>query len=94
MNILVTNFNGGGEDVLIMTDEPLSAFTVAYALTQKQQTFDEVYPIKDEERQYYCFDPLWMSKSTVENTQKLADAFIADNKGTPLYEKIRKKCGR
>lgn len=93
-NILVTNYNGSGENVLIMTEEPLSAITVAFALTQKKQTFDEVYPIKGEERQYYCFDPLWMKKESVENTQRLADAFIAANKGNKLYNQIRSKCGK
>ncbi len=94
MNILVTNYNGSGEDVLIMTEESLSSYTVACALAQKGQTFDEVYPIKDEERQFYCFDPLWMEKKTVENTRRLADEFISANKGNKLYDKIVGKCGR
>ena len=88
MNILVTNFNGGGEDVLIMTEEALSP------LAHKKQTFDEVYSIKDEERQYYCFDPLWPSKETVDNIKQLAEAFTAANKGSRLYESITSKCGR
>ncbi len=94
MNILVTNYNGSGENVLIMTEKPLSALTVAFALTQKKQTFDEVYPIKDEERQYYIFDPLWMEDATVENTRKLADEYTKANpKGSKMYEKIKCKCG-
>lgn len=93
-NILVTNSDGEGEDVLIMTEEPLDALTVAFALTYKKQTFDEVYAIKEEERQYYIFDPLWMKKETVENTKLLAEKFIQENpKGSKLYEEIKKKCG-
>lgn len=94
MNILVTNVNDGGQDVLVMTEEPMSSFTLACALTQKKQTFDEIYPIKDEERQFYCYDPLWMESETVQNTQRLADAFIAENKGNELYESVKRKCGR
>ncbi|MBO5625196.1 MAG: hypothetical protein J5953_05325 [Prevotella sp.] len=94
MNILVTNFNGEGEDVLIMTEKQLGALTVAFALAQKEQTFDEVYAIKDEERQYYIFDPLWMSDATVDNTHKLAREFVEANpKGSKLYEEIKHKCG-
>lgn len=93
INILITNFNDSGEDVLMMTEKPLSAITVAYALAQRGQTFDEVYPIKDEERQYYCFDPLWPSDATVENTHKLAQEFMnANPEGSVLRESIRKKC--
>ena len=94
MNILVTNFNGGGEDVLIMTEEALSPLSVGLALAHKKQTFDEVYSIKDEERQFYCFDPLWPSKETVDNIKQLAEAFTAANKGSRLYESITSKCGR
>lgn len=94
MNILVTNFNGGGENVLIMTEKQLSALTVAFALTQKKQTFDEVYSIKDEERQYYIFDPLWMEDATVDNTRRLAEEFTKANpRGSKLYEEIKHKCG-
>lgn len=94
VNILVTNINDSGEDVLMMTEKPLSAFTVACALAHKGQTFDEVYPIKDEERQYYCFDPLWPSDATVENTHKLAQEFMnANPKGSARHEEIRRKCG-
>ncbi len=93
-NILVTNFNGEGEDVLIMTEQPLCSLSVAFALAHKGQTFDEVFPIKEEERQYYCFDPLWMSDSTVENTKKLADDFkTANPKGSARYEEVKRKCG-
>lgn len=93
-NILVTNYEDSGEDVLIMTEEPLGAITVAFALTHKKKTFTEVYAIKEEERQYYLFDPLWMKKETVENTRKLAKEFIEANpKGSKLYEEIISKCG-
>lgn len=93
-NILVTNFNGEGENVLIMTEQPLSATTVAFALAHKQQTFTEVYPIKEEERQYYIFDPLWMTDATVENTKRLAEEFVKANpKGSPRYNEINNKCG-
>lgn len=94
MNILVTNVNDGGQDVLVMTEEPLSPFTLACALTQRKMRFDEAYSIKDEERQFYCFDPLWMESETVENTKRLADAFIAENKGNELYENVKRKCGK
>lgn len=95
INILITNFNNSGEDVLMMTEKPLAAITVAYALAQKGQTFDEVCPIKDEERQYYCFDPLWPSDATVENIHKLAQAFMdANPKDSKLRVEIRKKCGQ
>ena len=93
VNILITNFNGSGEDVLMMTEKPLSAITVAFALAYKGQTFDEVYAIKDEERQYYCFDPLWPSDETVENTHRLAQAFMdANPPGSKLREEIKRKC--
>ena len=54
MNILVTNFDNTGEDVMIFT----STFTpmeVAQRLTTKKKSFEECYQVPDGEVQYYIY---------------------------------------
>ena len=93
-NILITNWNDGGEDILLMSENEICPQTVAFALAQKGQTFDEVYPIKEEERQFYCFDPVFVDEKTWEECyKKPANDFIEANpKGSELYEQIKSKC--
>ena len=61
MNILVTNFDNTGEDVMIFT----STFTpmeVAQRLTTKKKSFEECYQVPDGEVQYYIYEPCWIEK--------------------------------
>ena len=61
MNILVTNFDNTGEDVMIFT----STFTpmeVARRLTAKKKSFEECYTVPDGEVQYYIYEPCWIEK--------------------------------
>ena len=52
-NILFTNLNGSGDDVLVYTALDAATLQSAYANAPKKITFDECYAIKDEEVQFY-----------------------------------------
>ena len=56
-NIMVTDFNG--EDVMIFTDK-LTPEQVEDKLTSQGQSFGEIYEVKDEEVQYYIYEPCWI----------------------------------
>ena len=61
MNILVTNFSDSGEDVMIFTEkENITPSSIIETLKSKGETFDEVYEVKDDELQYYCYEPCYI----------------------------------
>lgn len=91
-NILITNVDNDGDDVLIMAEAPLSALEVGLALTARGISFTEIYYIKPSERQYYIFDPFWASPAIVENIRRKAAAFTAEKKGTAIYRECVAKC--
>jgi len=55
-NILVTNYDNSGEDVMIFS-ERLTDKIVEKALTKKGQTFEEIYEVPTKDLQYYIYDP-------------------------------------
>ena len=60
-NILVTNFQDSGENVLIFA-EKLTAQNIETVLKRTQNSFGDVTEISEHDRQFYCFDPLWLNK--------------------------------
>lgn len=62
MNILVTNFEDSGEDVMIFTENPeYSVDKVETTLKEKGKTFEEVYEVEDKDVRYYCYDPCYIN---------------------------------
>ena len=62
MNILVTNFEDSGEDVMIFTENPeYSVDKVETTLKEKGKTFEEVYEVGDKDVRYYCYDPCYIN---------------------------------
>jgi len=59
MNILVTDFENSGEDVMIFTDK-FTPEQVEQTLKDKNKSFNEIYPVSDSELQYYIYDPCWI----------------------------------
>lgn len=79
MNILVTNYENSGDDVMIFVDDEkfeLSATTVELALKEAGQAFTDVYEVKDAEIQYYLFEPLWADQSFVNGARDKADRYL------------------
>jgi len=60
-NILVTNFQDSGENVLIFAKK-LTAQNIETVLKRTQNSFDDVTEISERDRQFYCFDPLWLNE--------------------------------
>ena len=90
MNLFVTGYCGGG-DVMVFA-EGISALTLGLALSQRGQSFNEIYPVRDGELQYYVYEPLWLDDATVQNARVLAQRFTKKHKGTKLYDSIVEKC--
>jgi len=59
MNILVTNFDESGEDVMIFSNK-WTPEKVRAELTAKKKTFEEIYEVPDSEVRYYVYDPCWL----------------------------------
>ena len=72
-NVLFTNVNGSGDDVLVYTSLPSEVLIKAYK-NQKKVTFDEAYPIKDEEVQFYIHEPCWLTEDEEAKAKELASA--------------------
>lgn len=76
MNILVTNYDNSGEDVMIIIDPDsglaLSVTTVIAALTQVGKAFTDVYEVPDKDLRYYLFDPLFADAEFVSKMQEAA----------------------
>lgn len=89
MNILVTNYNNSGTDVLVIINEPLSlnALSLATALSAQRQTYDDVYYVKPEEMQYYLFEPLFADKAFIDSVKTIAE------KHKHLTKEIAQKIG-
>ena len=59
MNILVVNYDDSGDDVMIFT-ETMTVEQVESRLKEKGEVFEEVYEVRDDELQYYSYEPLWI----------------------------------
>ena len=71
MNLLVTNFEHSGEDVMVMTPdyESLSVPSLAAALLFSNQHFDDIVEVSDQERPCYVYDPLWADDEFLKNVR-------------------------
>lgn len=58
-NILVTDFENSGEDVMIFSNKETEE-TVKAKLDGKNKTYDEIYEVKDIDVQYYIYDPCYL----------------------------------
>lgn len=59
-SIFVTNFNGVEDDVMVFT-EKATAEQLATTLTARKASFDECYEVPENERQFYVYDPCWLT---------------------------------
>lgn len=57
-NILVTNFDNDGNDVMIFT-ETFTVEKVEAKLKEKGKTYDEIYEVPTKDLQYYIYEPTW-----------------------------------
>jgi hypothetical protein len=69
-SILVTNFQDNGEDVMVFTEQATAA-QLAATLKARNAHFDECYEVPEQERQFYVFDPCWL---TPENEARVLAA--------------------
>lgn len=60
-NILVTNFDDRGEDVMIFT-ETLTIEKVIAKLAVAGNTYDDIYEVPKSDLSYYIYDPCWIEE--------------------------------
>ena len=58
-NILMTNVNGSGDDVMLFTT--LDAETLRAAYSNTNVTYEELYEVAEEDLQYYLYEPCWLT---------------------------------
>lgn len=76
-NILVTNIDGTGENVLVYTS--LDANTLAIALVHSPTlavSFDDCVEIPDDDVQYHLFEPSWLTVEEENRCRKIAEEII------------------
>ena len=79
MNILVSNYRGKGNNVMIFVNDEefsLDATTVENALNDINFSFADVVEVPDNDVQYYLFEPLWADKSFVEGAKQKAAHYL------------------
>jgi hypothetical protein len=67
--ILVTNYQGSGEDVMVFTCKVTSE-QLERALQNKGQNFDEIYDVPAHDLQYYIYEPLYAEADFEESVIK------------------------
>ena len=73
--ILVTNVNDSGEDVLVFTNLTAEILQAAYDKAPKDKiTYDEIYAIPEGDQQFYIYEPYWLSPAQEARAIKLAAA--------------------
>ena len=70
MNILVTDYDYSGENVMIL-GTGLIPQEVEMGLKARNQTFEEVYEVEDKEVKYYCYDPLFANRDFDDGVRQL-----------------------
>ena len=75
-NILFTNVNATGDDVMVFTT--LNADTIARAYQspacKPPVTFDECYEVPERDVQYYLHEPCWLNAKEEARARELAAA--------------------
>jgi len=74
-NVLITNVNDSGEDVMAYTR--LTAETLSNAYRQSGKvTFDEIYEVPDCDVQFYLYEPCWLTEAEEARAIELAAAYV------------------
>lgn len=61
-NILVTEFNGSGDNVMLFTN--LDAKDIKNKLEKQGAIFGEIYEVPEKELSFYLYEPLWLDEKT------------------------------
>ena len=100
MNILVCDYKRTGENVMVFTekDDAFTPVQLAMALVGKGVDFEECYEVKDEEVQYYIYDPLWADETFIKNVRKgeeglRACAACGSVRAAEMWKEARRKAG-
>ncbi|BCD92257.1 hypothetical protein fh0823_23960 [Francisella halioticida] len=59
MNIMVTDFNNQ-DNVCIFTDKLLTVDSIKSTLDNKNQTYSDIFEVKDDKLQFYMYEPYWL----------------------------------
>lgn len=70
MNILVTDYQGTGDDVMVFTKK-VTAEMIKEALDVRGHTYNEIYEVPDKELGYYIYDPLHLPEKTEQGLLSL-----------------------
>lgn len=55
-NVLVTNFNNSGENVMVFTNSE-TAHSIKNKIDTKRVWYNDIFEVLDCERQYYLYEP-------------------------------------
>lgn len=70
-----------GEGVMIFTEnEKITPEVVFAGLKQINYDVVETYEVRDDELQYYCYDPLWTDANFERNILRYAEQWFAGHR--------------
>ena len=79
-NIMLSNVNGSGDNVCLFIEEEISADVIRRGFLSLGFTLGDVYPVRDDELQYYEYEPLWFSPAKVAKLRAAANSNVQQSK--------------
>jgi hypothetical protein len=67
MNILVTNFDRSGENVMLLGATLINADDMEAYFKLRALDFDDVTEVPEHNMQYYLYDPFWLTMKHQQN---------------------------
>lgn len=73
VNIMLSNVNNSGDSACLFIEEEISADVVRRGFLSLGLSLGDVFELRDEELQYYIYEPLWLSADKVARLRVAAE---------------------
>lgn len=71
-NIMLSNVNGTGDLLCLFIEEEISADVVGRGFRALGISYTDAFAVRDEELQYYLYEPCWLTAEKVAKLRSLA----------------------
>ena len=69
---MLSNVNGTGDLLCLFIEEEISADVVGRGFHALGITYTDVYAVREDELQYYSYEPCWLNAAQVAKLRSLA----------------------
>ena len=77
---MLSNVNNSGDSVCLFIEEEISADVVRRGFLALGYSVGDVYELRDEELQYYVYEPLWLTADKVARLRVAAEQISQTSK--------------